>query len=293
MAVRSLHWMAATVAATVLSSGSAGAGTSPSVADLLKLAADYLSQYAQRLGAVAADEDYVQYETSAGKTNTPRRLSAHVVWLGVGDGLEDFRDVVAIDAKSLRPADERLLGLFRTPTGASLDAAREMTSDGVRHYIERNLRVLDAPSLALEFLRAANQPRSTFTLEGVKTLNGAQIAVLKFVETATPRVIPTPEDAPAIGRFWVDAASGTVRQTELGFTARAFNFHTTVKYASDAATTLWLPVVMTLDCRVSGPGSSPINYMGANGGYSAHQELSGRATYGHYRQVPVDLAKLR
>jgi hypothetical protein len=293
MAIRSLVRLAATILAVVLTSGFGGAGPSPSVADVLRLAADYLSQYSQGLGAIAADEDYVQYETSLGKTSTPRRLSTQVVWLGIGDGVEDFRDVVAIDTKALRPRDDRLLGLFKTPTSASRDAAREMTNDGVRHYIQTNLHVLDEPMLPLEFLRTANQPRSTFKLDSVKTIDGVPVAVLRFTETATPRVLPVPEDVPAVGRFWIDTTSGAVRQTELTFTARSFNFRATVKYASDAATKLWLPVEMTQDCKVSGPGSSAINHMGANGGYDAHQELSARATYSNYRRVPVDLAKLR
>ena len=293
MAVRSAFRLAATILAVLLSSGSIHAVPSPSVADVLKAAADYLSRYALELGAIAADEDYVQYETSLGKTNTPRRLSTHVVWLGIGDSVEDFRDVIAIDANALRPGDDRLLGLFKAPTGASRGAARELTDAAVRHYIQANLHVLDEPMLALEFLRAANQARSTFTLDGVKTLNGAQVAVLKFVEKDTPRVVPVPEDTPAVGRFWIDAASGAVRQTELTLTARAFNFRATVKFASDAGTGRWLPVEMTQDCRVTGPGSSAINHMGANGGYNARQELSARATYANYRHVPVDLAKLR
>jgi len=293
MAVRSPFRLAATILAVVLPSGLLRALPSPSVTEILEAASDYLSQYAQGLGAIAADEDYVQYETSLGKTNTPRRLSNQVVWLGIGDSVEDFRDVLAIDTKAVRPGDDRLLGLFKAPTSASLSAAREMTDAAVRHYIQTNLHVLDEPMLALEFLRASNQPRSAFTLDGVKPVNGAQVAVLKFIEKHTPRIVPTPGDTAAVGRFWIDAASGAVRQTELTFTARSFTFRATVKYASDAGTERWLPVEMTQDCRVSGPGSSAINHMGANGGYDAHQELSARATYSHYRQVPVDLAKLR
>jgi hypothetical protein len=65
-------------------------------------------------------------------------------------------------------------------------------------------------------------------------MNGAQVAVLKFTEKDMPRVVPTPEDTPAAGRFWIDAASGAVRQTELTLTSRSFTFRATVKYASDA-----------------------------------------------------------
>ena len=294
MAVRTLGWLAAALSVLTLSSGSLAARTTPSVPELLTLGADYVSQYAGRLNAVAADENYLQYDTSSGKVTSPRRLTTRVLWLGLGDnGVEAFRDVFSIDSQPVHAADDRLLGLFTTPTAASRDEARQLTKDGVRHYVGPNLHVLDDPSVALEFLRGANQSRSTFKLEGVRTVSGAQVAVLKFTEKDGHSLLSAPGNAPAIGRFWIDAASGTVRQTEIGLVSRAFKFHTTVKYAYDAATTLWLPAEMSLESQVSGLGSSVINYMGANSGYNVRLDLTGHATYTNYRQVMVDLSKLR
>ena len=38
---------------------------------------------------------------------------------------------------------------------------------------------------------------------------------LKFTETAQPRLINAPENSPGTGRFWVDVATGAIRQVEL------------------------------------------------------------------------------
>jgi hypothetical protein len=294
MVIRTLCSLSGALAALFLASGSAAAQKGPALPDVLKLATDYLAQYAERLGAVAADEEYMQYETSTGRMSTPKRINAHVVWLGVSEGaVESFRDVVGIDSVPVRPKDERLFDLFKTPRDASRPQAEEMTDNSVRQYIDGNLHLLDQAMLAVEFLRAANQEHSTFKLEGVKTMNGAQVAVLKFNEKAQPRLVPSPENAAAVGRFWIEMATGTVRQTELGLTARRFNVHTVVKYAADGATSLWLPVEMTQQCQVSGGMSSVVGGMGTGGGNSVRQELEGRAIYTRYRRVPVDLTKLK
>jgi hypothetical protein len=286
--------MSVLIAVLVLGSGAARAQKGPAVPDLLKLAGDYLTQYSQKLAATAAEEEYLQYETSTGKMATPKRLTSDVVWLGRGDGsIEGYRDVVALDHVAVRPKDERLLVLFRTPAATSLSQAKQLTEDGVRHYVDVNMHVLDDPLLTLAYLRPANQERSTFKIDGVKTMNGIQVAVLKFTEKGTDRIISSSENAAAVGRFWIDTASGAVRQTELGLGGRMSNVHVTVKYVSDAASGLWLPADMFQVVSVSGAGSTATNNMGSGGGYNAHQALEGHATYTKYRQIPVDLAKLR
>ena len=282
------------IAVLLLVPGAVPAQKGPAVQDLLKLAGDYLAQYSQKLNAVAAEEEYLQYETSSGKMASPIRLSTDVVWIGRGDGsIEAFRDVVALDHVPVRPKDERLLALFRTPSAASLSQAKQLTDDCVRRYIDPNMHVLDDPMLALEYLRQANQERSTFKVESVKNMTGAQVAVVKFNEKSADRLISSAENAAAVGRFWIDTASGAVRQTELGLGGRLSNIHVTVKYASDTASGLWLPADMFQQVNVSGPGSTATNNMGAGGGYNAHQGLEGHATYAKYSQIPVDLAKLR
>jgi hypothetical protein len=129
----------------------------PALPDLLKLAGDYVVQYAHQLGAVVGDEEFTQYETSTGRMGTPKRVNSQVVLLGQDDGsIASFRDVVAIDSVAVRPKDDRLPKLFKTPTAESVGSAQAMTDDAVKAYISPNLHFLDKPLLALDLLRAEN-----------------------------------------------------------------------------------------------------------------------------------------
>src|SRR5699024_1602756 len=106
--------------------------------------------------------------------------------------------------------------LFATTPWSSFQQARQLTDDSVKHYLSPNLHALDQPLIVLEFLRKGNQQRSTFTVESVKAVDDGRVAVLKFTERHRPRLVPVTGGGAAIGRFWIDVTTGTVRQTEIG-----------------------------------------------------------------------------
>lgn len=267
----------------VLSMAAAPPTQKPQLPDVLTSAASALVAYTQHLGATAADEEYLQYDTSSGQVSSPKRLGAQIVWMGGTDGtVVGYRDVYAIDSKSLGSPADRLAGLFKTPASADTQA-QQLSEASVQYYVSPNLHALDQPMLALAFLRKDNQGRSTFKLDGVKSMNGAQVAIVKFAENGTPRLIPSADNAPATGRFWIDVATGGVRQTELGISGKQSNVRVTVIYKSDQATGLWLPSDMQQAIDITG-GAAGASNMGG-GGYSGHQSLEGRATYSKYRRL--------
>jgi hypothetical protein len=256
----------------------------PTVESVLQSAADYLVKYAQALPAVAAEEDFVQYDTASGQMGTPRRLTADMVLFGIAGGqVTSFRDVAMIDQKAVRPRDDRLLTLLKGDDTSRLVRARQFSEDSVRYYVNPDLHALDEPLLALEFLRKENQARSSFKLDGVKNDKGAQIAVVKFTEQNADRLIQNPENAPAIGKAWIDTASGAVRQTDLSISGRATNFHVSVKYALDPTLNAWLPLEMAVESHVSAQGTG-MNNMGGGGGFGGHGAAEGHATYSKYRR---------
>jgi hypothetical protein len=284
MSLRLPRWVLPALSAAGLASIVLHAQPAPAVPDLLETAANYLVQYSQRLSAIAAQEEYVQYDTSADKLRAPRRLSGDVVLFGLADGsVAVFRDVAAIDDAPVHPRDDRLPALFKAAP-SSLDLARQMTDDSVTHYFSPNLHALDQPTIALEFLRKANQERSTFKVESVKAMGEGQVAVLKSTERNMPRLVPMTGGGAAIGRFWIDVASGTVRQTEIGITSKGISVRATVKYAMDPTLGLWLPVEMSQQIDTSGPGSG-FSKMGGGPGYNVRESLAARATYSKFRQV--------
>jgi hypothetical protein len=258
----------------------------PTVPDVLKSAGEYLSQYAQKLGAVMAEEEYTQREPAIASAN--RRLVSDVAFIGLDNGqIAVYRDVASLDGREVRPKDGRLAGLFATaPTQASQDQAAAYTEEGARYYMSPNLRTLDIPTLALEFLRAESQSESEFTFDGgTRNQDGAQVATLKFKADRNADVLPTPEGSATSGKIWIDVTTGAVRQTELVVSAKHFTFRTTTKYAHDKGLDLWVPSEMTQIAEVSNAASGLSN-MGAGGQMGSKQSLEGRARYSKYRRTP-------
>ena len=263
---------------------SAGA-QQPQLADILKTAAAYLSDYSQKV-AVTAEEDYVQRDTTT--SSAPRRLVSDVVMIGIGNGVViGHRDVFAVDSSKIRERDERLLKLFRVPDPASgQEAAKAIEDKAAHYYLSPNLRTLDAPGLALEFLREANQPNSEFAIEAVRKSGDAQIATIRFTERPTSRILPTPEGAKTSGKFWIDVASGAVTQTELTVDHREFfRFHIATKFAKDPAVDTWVPAEVLQDIDIRTPTKNAHSDMGAGGQLGSRRSFEGRIKYSKYRRL--------
>jgi hypothetical protein len=248
----------------------------PPLQDLLKVAGDSLVQYARQLGTVAADEEFTQYDTASGRMGTPKRLNSVVVFYGQTDGsLATFRDLVGIDTVPVRPKDDRLVTLFKGPT-ASVSAAQSLTEDALKAYAGEMLHALDNPLQAHDLLRSENQPNWNYKVENMKTMDGAQVAVLKFTEQGKGHVIA---DAAAIGRYWIEPATGTIHQTELGFVMAGANIRATVRFTKDAQLGLFVPSELFEQVDGSSAGTGITNT------YGNRQAMEGRAQYGGYRRV--------
>jgi hypothetical protein len=278
MAEHVIRWSLILVAAASLSWTPLRAQKPPALPDLLKTAGNALVPYAQGLGTVAADEQFTQYDTASGRMGTPKRLNSVVVFYGQADGsVATFRDLVGIDTVPVRPKDDRLVTLFKGPT-ASVSAARSLTEDALKEYVSQLLHALDNPMLAFDLLSSANQPNWNYKVESMKTMDGAQVAVLKFTEQGKGHVMA---DAAAIGRYWIEPATGTIHQTELGFVMASGNIHATVRFTKDAQLGLFVPAELFEQVDGSSPGAG-LNNMGT---YGTRQAIEGRASYSGYRRV--------
>jgi hypothetical protein len=282
-------------AASLLAAAAATAGPTPVAIDaqkgrglpeVLQAAANYLAEYPARQSAIAAEELYLQYDVSGGDVRSAQRLTGDVVIAGLADGIETFRDVAAVDDAPFRARDGRLVTRLGEITPESVEQARAWTRDSIERYISPNLHALDQPTVALQFLRREHQGRSTFRIESVKKMDGGQVAIVRFTERATPRLVQTPAGGAAEGRVWIDAASGVVRQTEIGITDAAFVIRATVKFARDPAVGLWLPGEMIQQFDASGHWSgSPAGRPGSAAGFAVRQALEGRASYSKFRRI--------
>lgn len=283
MTMRSRGWLAVFVSSLLLAARPI-AQKPPALPELLTLANGYVADYAQKLDAVAAEEEFTQYETSSGRMTTPKRVMSAIVLIGQSDGpILDFRDVVAIDNVPVRAKDDRLAAMCTSITPEAVANAQHLTDEAVRAYYSPNLHVLDRPTAALDLLRPGNADNYTFKMDGMKNVNGVQAAVLSFKEKGRGHLMP---NAAAVGKFWVGAADGAIQQTELGFIADNINVHATVKFANDPQLHVLVPSELFEQVETSGSGSNMSN-MGAasEGGLGAHQALEGRAVYSKYRRL--------
>ena len=282
MSVHGVRW-SSVLLAILVGWAPAAAQKAPPLADLLTLAGEGVARYAQQLGTVAVNEEFMQYETNSGRMGTPKRVNSQILFFAQDDGtLANFRDVVAIDSVAVRPKDDRLPSLFKRPTAESIGSAQTMTDDAVKAYINPLLHILDRPTLALDLLRAENQADYTYKVEGNKTLDGTPVVVLKFNEKGKGHTVT---NASAVGRYWIEPTSGAVHQTELGFSSQNANIHATVRFTKDAQLGVLLPSELAETAEASSGGAA-MSDMGAAGGAGAggHAAVEGRAAYSKYRR---------
>jgi hypothetical protein len=260
----------------------------PSLLDILSASARYVDDLSERLQTVVADEDWLQLEVSGGAMRASRRLLSKVAFVGAGKGrLFAFRDVTHKDGNVVAD-DARLLRLFQPPTSRSLEDAQRLSQDAARHYVSRNMSVFDGLLEPLTLLRADQQPNVVFKLDGVKTVDGARLATVKFTERRKPYAITSPIDDPATGRLFIDVATGAVRRTELVISDRNVNLRLTVVYAKPAELDLWVPSQTTMQADISTPkGGDTSDKPGDL--YSVRESLEARATFTKFVQVPFNL----
>jgi VWFA-related protein len=272
---------------------------SPELTAALDAAAAYLEQYERRISAIGAEEEYHQAVTPISGSvisgpirgrqdaaNTPavprtRNTRANIMTISLGaQGWVAFRDVFQVDGRPVRDRQERLARVLKNVTPDSLEQARRIAVESARYNLDPDTthidRTINVPMTALLFLRAANQPRSSFHLGKPERVDGIDCVTLQFSERTQPRLIRTSDGAPAQGTFWIDMANGgRVIKTEVrmlsGRAPQSVRAQTTVTYARVDKLDVWVPVVMDETFEVS----------------ATHQAVTGRATYSDFREFKV------
>jgi hypothetical protein len=241
------------------------------VEEVLRAAGTYLLQYEKDASAVVAEEDYTQRVEQLGS----RRLRSDIlVILDPQAGWISFRDVFEVDGKPVRDRDERLQQLFFRPSADAIAQARRIVEEGSRFNLNPRAggvrRTINQPFIALKFLRAADQPRSVFSIEQDRTSGADGDITVTFTEKARPRLINSPDGAAATGRFRIHQATGRITGSELRIRTQATRATIRVTFAEHARLKLWLPAKMEEEYR------------------SAQPDIDGLATYSNFRQFKVE-----
>ena len=255
------------LAATALPAGQTQA---PAVADVLRAAGKYVRGYEDM--ALVAREDYTQLAAQV-----RRNLQSEILFMrDEAFGWVEFRDVGLVNGSPVRDRQDRLLTLFTKPNPDRLAQAQRIVAEGARFNLNppdvRLNRTINLPLTALRFLRAADQFRSHFSIPPQNRSSG--VVSLEFTEEHRPRLISTPDQAAATGRFDIEVATGRVLSSALTLKSQSAHATIEVRFHPNAAIGLSLPESMTEQYRGSFNGI-----------------VTGNATYSRYRQFKVETSE--
>jgi hypothetical protein len=238
---------------------------------------DYLAKYEREVVVIVAQEDYTQRIASA--LRPTRHLRSDLVMIPNAErGWLEFRDVFEVDGRAVRDHDDRLVRLFLKPNPNAQRQAAAIVEESARFNLAPSglefERTLNIPLEALRFLRAVNQSRSRFEIVGEERTPSGSLIVLGFHEQTKPRVISSPTEEAASGKFWIEPGSGAVVRSELQMSAPNLFAAIKVTYARQLDPPIWLPVSMDEDYTVIDRTIS----------------ITGRATYSNFRRFRVDVS---
>jgi len=270
------------------------AAPQPDVAAVLSNAAAYLASYEMAFSVVVAEESYLQEQHIEPTISTrlrgadesrpqelTRTLRSDVLQTRVGQReWVAFRDVFNVNGKAVHDRDERLQKLFvDSPVLAAgsateaerFDQARRILAESSRYNLGKLQRDINVPTMALTYVRGANQSRSDFKMAGRKDIDGVPAVVLEFKERATPTIIQSAgADLPASGRVWIEPESGRVLRTEMSVADRRAGAKITVTYGAVPKLTVWVPILMAEE-------------------YTGAETIFAKATYSNFRQFGVSV----
>jgi hypothetical protein len=257
------------------------------LSDALAAAASRLQQLGHDADGVVIAEDYAQQ--AQGQVVTARRLRSDLAILAdPSAGWIEFRDTLSVDGKDVPDRQARVVDLFSHASADTREQIQRITREGARFNLDalgvRFDRTINLPMAALIFLRAENQPRSTFKFDHFENVAGARTVVVTFQEQARPRVIASADDAAASGVFWIEPVTGTVRRSSLRLESHrgttVVNASVQVDYTDVPSVHLWLPKVMDESYMITNGPTRQV--VGA---------ISARAVYSNYRQFNVAVSE--
>jgi hypothetical protein len=184
----------------------------------------YLSEYEAALGAVVAEERYVQQEwrgrsvPGTGYANARRQLESEVGFLRLPGAAEWFgiRDVRKVNGRPVKGPGFTLTELFQKFDDTFVDRATAIVLASSEHNLGGR-RTINMPVVPLEALGAQNHPRLVFTLKGMDRVRGTQTRRLDFEEFDEPTMVQDSEGRSmwSRGSAWIEPETGRLWRAEL------------------------------------------------------------------------------
>ena len=269
------------------------AAQAPTLEEVLKRSADYVSEFRKQLSEIVAEETYRQEIVNTGRISggsmgatRTRTLRSDFLLVKPSDADRhvELRDVFEVDGKAIRDRDARLEQLLDDPSGSMRIGA--IINESARYNIGSVQRTINTPMMALMFLDRAyqqrfrfkhvDQPRPVFTDARDASINetpvfrvSTEMWTIEYQERRRDTIIRAPngDDRPAHGRFWINPSNGSVLISELVVDTGGVIATVTVSYQSEPLMGFLVPVEMR-ESYVRSP-----------------ERITGRAEYGKFRPI--------
>jgi hypothetical protein len=270
------------------------AAQAPSLEEVLKRTAAYVSDFRKQLSGIVAEETYLQEITNTGRFTTgfnsgsARMLKSDLFLVRPPDAdrYVELRDVFEVDGRTLHDRQGRLEQLLGDESPRADATIGAIITASASHNIGSIVRNINTPLMALLFLDADNQKRFKFKHVDKarpvfgdakdKAINDAPVFrvstemwTIAYEEHAKKTIIRGPDgnDRPAHGRFWINPSNGSVLISELIVDTGGVIATVTVSYQSEPLMGFLVPIEMR---------ESYIRY---------GERISGRAEYGKFRPI--------
>lgn len=236
--------------------------------EVLRRVGDWVQSFVQQFANVVGEEEYVPISLY----NRSRLRSEYLLvqYPGSDGRWLTFRDVVAVNGRSLGNQPERLAKLFLEPFDNAVRHA-----DAIKLHSAQYLSPLSDPLLGLVLLQHRYRQRFRYALGDAERRRDGTIRRIRFEETAAPTILRRDgDDLPTRGSAWIDDASGRVLRTEveIGRLDRERSLLET-SFGVDRALGIDAPAVMT-ESWVSGAGTGVV----ARAYYQRFRRFSVRTT---------------
>jgi len=274
-----IRFLVATGLAMTVLSVPAGAqkAEKPSEKELLGRVASYVAAYISQLIDIVAEETFEQRRQ--GNPVVTRRLLSDILLVNKPGGVNEwlvFRDVAAVDGAAVPDKAQRLLDLFVSPTGGTVEQASRIARDGERFHLPGVVGTTN-PLFMIAILQEQYQKRLGFDVGDEAPEFGPGVRILHVEEVSS--VNRRTREAPLFalyggrGRAWVEVATGRILQTEARLlTGRVAVTGTAITtFEPDARLRLLVPVTMQTTWQ------DP----------STLRNVKGMAIYSNYRRFDV------
>jgi hypothetical protein len=216
---------------------------------ILARATAYVTMFVEKFSNVVSEERYRQAVRRPGQVTADRReLRSDLIVIEdeTPFGWIMFRDVFEVDGKPVRDREQRLLRLLTQPSPSARAQAARIADESARYNIGPGIRTTNTPELSILFLQASLQPRFTFKLGSRERSMGERVWIVEFREQSRPTLVRGEKDAdlPASGRFWIDADTGQVVQSEINLRPTAARWNVTTTFKLDERLGIAVPVEM-------------------------------------------------